>query len=200
MRQPCLDSSARLCAARRRASSKSASSSTSESAARGSAFAARSFARRAASSFSSSSKPSLKARLLCARDLASCGRRELPNRRSTMARTTIHCQGLSNMSKNLPIINSPPLYWNGIVSTDTSRQIPVAAVRLVEKVFAPSLVRPPDVAHDLAVDVQREGARSPNQMHARFLGRAAPLLVVATLAAHDQIVPSALAAARARQH
>src|SRR5437588_12681411 len=83
---------------------------------------------------------------------------------------------------------------------DTSRQIPVAAVRLVEKVFAPSLVRPPDVAHDLAVDVQREGARSPNQMHARFLGRAAPLLVVATSAARDQSVPGALPAARARQH
>src|SRR5436305_11915782 len=83
---------------------------------------------------------------------------------------------------------------------DTSRQIPVAAVRLVEKVFAPGLVGAPDVAHDLAVDVQREGARSPNQMHASLFRRAAALLVVAALTARDQIVPGALAAARARQN
>src|SRR5918912_1389789 len=83
---------------------------------------------------------------------------------------------------------------------DSSRQIPVAAVRLVEKVFAPGLVGAPDVAHDLSVDVQREGARSPNQMHARLLWRAAALPVVAVLAARDQIVPCRFASARARQH
>src|SRR5207237_10180237 len=48
--------------------------------------------------------------------------------------------------------------------------------------------------------VQREGARSPYEVHARLLRRAASLLVVAALAARDQIVPGALAAARARQY
>src|ERR687890_2559374 len=75
----------------------------------------------------------------------------------------------------------------------------LAAVRLVEKVLAPGLIRAPDEAHDLAVDVQREGARPADEVHPRLLGRPAPLLVVAALAARDQIIPRRLSPARARE-
>src|SRR5919112_1428336 len=96
------------------------------------------------------------------------------------------------------------LYSSSTVSDPVARRpggpLPPAPVRLVEEVLAPRLVRAADEAHDLAVDVQREGARPTYEVHARLLRRAAALLVVATLAARDEIIPRRLAPARAREH
>src|SRR5215213_841485 len=97
------------------------------------------------------------------------------------------------------------VHLNSFQSSSTAafrpaRRLSADVVRLVEKVLAPRLIRAPYEAHDLAVHVQREGPRPSDEVHARLLRRAAALLVVAALAARDEIIPRTLAPARARKH
>src|SRR5712691_5782522 len=180
-----LVSSARVCCARRRASSNNASSSTDASAPRESDFGF--------SSWSASSMPSLKAFLLWPSALASCGSLLPPNNKKIAATTRIMIVGLAiSNSKTFMTILLTPSY----PASSSARAQLCAAVRFIEEILAPGFVSAAEIAHDLAIHVQRERARPAQQMHPRLFRRAIALAVIATLAASHQIVPGRLAAAR----
>src|SRR5256885_5157320 len=175
-------SSVFVCCARRRASSNKASSSTDSS-----------LDRESLVSRSASSIPSLNAFLLCPSALASCGSLLPPNNRKIAATTRIMIVGLaiSNSRTFITILLTP----SDLASSSARAQL-CAAVRFIEKILAPGFVGAAEVAHDLAIHVQRKRARPAQQMHPRLFRCAIALAMIAALAAGHQIVPGRLSAAR----
>ena len=73
-----------------------------------------------------------------------------------------------------------------------------SVTRLAEEVFPPALVGAAQHAHDLAAGMESERSRRPQELEPGFLGQAIALLVVAAVAAGDEVVPIGVTAPRAR--